>query len=101
MLCVCCRGPLSDLLDEFGPSGRRAGVVKGELVLLVDGCSEDKAALAAMTAAAGQTPAVEPDGDQPGKLGLIAIRHQAATLPSALHITVRSKQSVGVAASAS
>lgn len=36
-----CRGSLTDVLEEFGPEGRRAGAVKGELVLLVEGCSVD------------------------------------------------------------
>eukprot|EP00878_Enallax_costatus_P025157 GHUV01026885.1.p1 GENE.GHUV01026885.1~~GHUV01026885.1.p1 ORF type:complete len:184 (+),score=84.84 GHUV01026885.1:26-553(+) len=54
------RGPLSDLVDEFGPAGRRAGVVKGELVLLVEGCAEDAAAQ--LIAAAGSHRTAEAPG---------------------------------------
>eukprot|EP00879_Flechtneria_rotunda_P025589 GHRR01027205.1.p1 GENE.GHRR01027205.1~~GHRR01027205.1.p1 ORF type:complete len:214 (+),score=68.85 GHRR01027205.1:149-790(+) len=48
-----CRGTLTHLLDEYGPEGRRGGVVKGELVLLVDGFT-DPAGSSASVAAAGQ-----------------------------------------------
>lgn len=46
------RGPLSDVLEEFGADGRRNGVVKGELVLLVEGCAEDSESLLLAAAAA-------------------------------------------------
>jgi hypothetical protein len=48
------------VLDEFGPSGRRNGIVKGEVVLLVEGCATDTASLlisAAAEAASGTASA--------------------------------------------
>jgi hypothetical protein len=48
---MLCRGPLTDVLDEFGPSGRRNGIVKGEVVLLVEGCATDTASLLISAAA--------------------------------------------------
>lgn len=53
-------------MDEFGASGRRAGVVKGELVLLVEGCSEGAAAIRAMAAVTGSTDVVDSPGGEPG-----------------------------------
>jgi hypothetical protein len=48
---VLRRGVLTDVLDEFGPSGRRNGIVKGEVVLLVEGCATDSASLLISAAA--------------------------------------------------
>jgi hypothetical protein len=52
-----------DVLVEFGPSGRRNGVVKGEVVLLVEGCPTDTNSLllaAAAAAAAASSSAPSP-----------------------------------------
>eukprot|EP00775_Hariotina_reticulata_P003081 gene3081-3360_t len=49
------RGTLADCLEEFGPGGRRQ--VKGEVVLLVDGCREQQSWAASAEAASGDLPA--------------------------------------------
>lgn len=49
------RGSLQQVLEEFGPDGRRA--VKGEVVLLVSGCSADEQQYFALATAAAGAPA--------------------------------------------
>ncbi|WIA38015.1 hypothetical protein OEZ86_001386 [Tetradesmus obliquus] len=56
------RGPLADVLDEFGPSGRRNGVVKGEVVLLLEGCTADPNALLLAAAAAASSSDISTAG---------------------------------------
>lgn len=78
MLCACvpswlpCRGPLQQLLEEFGPDGRRA--VKGEVVLLVSGCTPEEQQALAMSAAAGTTGSF--DGAAAGAEGKEAVLQQ-------------------------
>jgi hypothetical protein len=69
------RGPLTDVLDEFGPSGRRNGIVKGEVVLLVEGCATDTASLLISAAAAASSttlPAESAAAQQEGQLATSA-----------------------------
>jgi 16S rRNA C1402 (ribose-2'-O) methylase RsmI len=47
---ACCRGSLQQVLQEFGPEGNRA--VKGEIVLLVAGCTAEEQQYMTMSAAA-------------------------------------------------
>jgi hypothetical protein len=53
-------------LDEFGPSGRRNGLVKGEVVLLVEGAATDTNSLlmAAAAAASSTAPAAAAEAEQ-------------------------------------
>jgi len=59
---LSCRGSLQEVLDEFGPYGRRA--VKGEVVLLVAGCSPQEQQYAALSAAVQTADGLQPSSSK-------------------------------------